>query len=357
MFTPRRSFLPREGLYIDPIVTGLRKTVLYPGFSIPAWCVAQKAGISSPLYTQLAQYLAIASALLWLNTYLSRQSRNNWTIDHMWNGDWTKEIVVVTGGSGGLGAGVAQRLAAMGARVVVVDIIPLTYVPENDRITYYQCDLSDENQIASLCEKIRSEVGDPSVLVNNAGLSRGQTVAEGTYHDNSITFKTNLLAPFLLTKEFLPGMIHRQHGHIVNVSSMSAYIPPAGLADYAASKAGLIAFHECLSQELTFRHNAPKIRTSLLVLSFTKTPMFKGETNQSHFFMPLLHADTVVDAIVDTLVGGLSRTIYLPGIFRLFAGLRGAPEWFQTIIRNRSQSLAVDFKGRQKIDPVAGKLV
>lgn len=129
MFTPRRSFLPREGLYIDPIVTGLRKTVLYPGFSIPAWCVAQKAGISSPLYTQLAQYLAIASALLWLNTYLSRQSRNNWTIDHMWNGDWTKEIVVVTGGSGGLGAGVAQRLAAMGARVVVVDIIPLTYVP------------------------------------------------------------------------------------------------------------------------------------------------------------------------------------------------------------------------------------
>lgn len=69
-------------------------------------------------------------------------------------------------------------------------------------------------------------------------------VAEGGYHDNSITLRTNLLAPFLLTKEFLPHMIERNHGHIVNVSSLSAYIPPASLADYAATKAGLVAFHE-----------------------------------------------------------------------------------------------------------------
>lgn len=80
--------------------------------------------------------------------------------------------------------------------------------------------------------------------MNNAGLSRGQMVAEGTYHDNSITLRTNLLAPLLLSEEFLPHMIERNHGHIVNISSLSAYIPPAGLADYAASKAGLVAFHE-----------------------------------------------------------------------------------------------------------------
>lgn len=80
--------------------------------------------------------------------------------------------------------------------------------------------------------------------MNNAGLSRGKLVAEGTYHDNSITLRTNLLAPFLLLKEFLPYMVQKNHGHIVNVSSLSAYIPPAGLADYAASKAGLIALHE-----------------------------------------------------------------------------------------------------------------
>lgn len=80
--------------------------------------------------------------------------------------------------------------------------------------------------------------------VNNAGLSRGRNVSDGTYHDNSITLRTNLLAPFLLAKEFLPNMIQHNHGHIFNVGSMSAYLPPAGLADYSASKAGLVAFHE-----------------------------------------------------------------------------------------------------------------
>lgn len=80
--------------------------------------------------------------------------------------------------------------------------------------------------------------------VNNAGLSRGRSVAEGSYHDNEITLKTNLIAPFLLTKEFLPHMIQHNHGHIFNISSMSAYMVPANLADYGASKAGIIVLHE-----------------------------------------------------------------------------------------------------------------
>ncbi|KAH8433312.1 uncharacterized protein LDX57_010948 [Aspergillus melleus] len=115
-------------------------------------------------------------------------------------------------------------------------------------------------------------------------------------------------------------MIRRNHGHIFSVASMSAFIPPPGIADYAASKAGLIAFHECLSQELRVQ-KAPKVRTSLAVLSFTKTPLFKGETYQPWFLMPLLHVDTVVDAIVQALDSGHSQTIFLPGIFGLFAGL------------------------------------
>lgn len=80
--------------------------------------------------------------------------------------------------------------------------------------------------------------------VNNAGLSRGYTVAEGSYHDNDLTFRINLLASFLMTKEVLPNMISKNHGHIFSVASMSAFLPPAGLADYSASKAGLVAFNE-----------------------------------------------------------------------------------------------------------------
>ena len=66
-------------------------------------------------------------------------------------------------------------------------------------------------------------------------------VGESSYHDVTLTIQTNLA---LFTKEFLPSMANTNHGHILNVSSMSGYIPPAGLADYAASKSGIIAFHE-----------------------------------------------------------------------------------------------------------------
>ncbi|CAI7626856.1 unnamed protein product [Penicillium palitans] len=355
MTTTRPGILPREGLYIDPVISGLRKTILHPllGLILLSLMLRGRLSVVAP-YERLVQITAATSAFLWLNDWLNAKCLNNWTTDGKW--DWKKELVVVTGGSGGIGAGVAQRLAAMGARVVVVDIIPLTFTPENDRISYRKCDLSNEQEIAVVCDNIRSEFSHPTVLINNAGLSRGRTVVEGTYDDNNITLRTNLLAPMLLSRNFLPTMIQQNHGHIVNVASMSAYIPPPGLADYAASKAGLIAFHECLAQELRVQ-NAPKVRTSLAVLSFVKTPLFKGETNQSRFLMPLLHVDTVADAIVDTLNSGLSATIFLPGIFGYFAGLRGAPDWFQNLVRSGTKSLKVDFKGRQEIDPNTGRLV
>lgn len=141
----------------------------------------------------------------------------------------------------------------------------ITFELDDKSVTYYHCDLSDEAEIRAVCARVREEIGHPTVLgemhirfdkrqlpgsrlignaVNNAGLCRGRTVAEGSYHDTTLTIKTNLLAPFLLTKEFLPHMIQLNHGHVVSVASMSAYCPPAGIADYAASKAGLVAFHE-----------------------------------------------------------------------------------------------------------------
>lgn len=124
----RKGILPREGLYIDPIITGLRRTILHPLFTFTLTYLVQTGNlhIAAPYQTAI-QYITVASALLWLNDYLSAISRDNWTTDDGW--DWEKELVVVTGGSSGIGAGVAQRLAAKGARVVVVDFAPLTYSP------------------------------------------------------------------------------------------------------------------------------------------------------------------------------------------------------------------------------------
>ncbi|KAL4894875.1 hypothetical protein BDV59DRAFT_175177 [Aspergillus ambiguus] len=348
------SHLPREGFYIDPIFSIVR-TIFHPVPTILLSVYAET--VSGGLLSSFKNGLllsALLSAALWINDFLTKWSRNNWVRDTTWA--WGKEIVMVTGGSSGIGASIVNRLADDGVSVVVVDIAPLTYKIENKPVRFYNCDLSDEEEVRFICGRIKAEVGYPTVLVNNAGLSRGQMIVDGSYSDNLVTLKTNLLAPFLLIKEFLPSMIERNHGHIVNISSLSAYMPPAGLADYSASKAGMIALHEALGLELKYCHNSPKVRTSLAVLSFTDTPLFKGELNSSHFIAPLMHVDTVGDAIVDTIYSGYGRTIHLPGISKCFAGIRGAPEWVHRAFLGFSKSLKIDFKGRQRIDQITGRV-
>jgi NAD(P)-dependent dehydrogenase (short-subunit alcohol dehydrogenase family) len=190
------------------------------------------------MLTALTLYLRITD-------FLNEKYHNNWASDSTW--DWEKEIVVITGGSGGIGAHLAQQLhhGRSNPIIVIVDCIPLTWTPLDDqRVFYYQCDLGSSTRLRDTCQRIREDVGHPTVLVNNAGISRGVTVCDGSYADVEATIRINLIAPFLLVKEFLPEMVRRNHGHIVNVSSMSAFLPPAKVADYAATKAGLKAFHE-----------------------------------------------------------------------------------------------------------------
>ena len=70
----------------------------------------------------------------------------------------------MTGGSGGIGGSIARRLAGDGVRVVVVDVIPPTYNVDGKSVSYYRCDLSDEAEIRAVCERIRVDVGHPTVL-------------------------------------------------------------------------------------------------------------------------------------------------------------------------------------------------
>lgn len=256
MTAPRRNIVPREGLYIDPIAKLTRKVFLNPFVSVPLAIVlhwkqgAAKFPILQTLlkhryFSTTVQILALLGVVLNINDYLDKNINNNWVRDDSW--DWDHEIVLITGGSSGIGSSVAQELVARNKKttVVILDYSALDFSPKrNDRIHYYRCDLSNSSEIKSVCAQVRKEVGDPTVVFSNAGLTRGATVMEGTYSDVEVTFKTNAIAPFLILKEFLPAMVRRNHGHIIATSSMSSIIPPAGIADYAATKAGLALLHE-----------------------------------------------------------------------------------------------------------------
>lgn len=250
----------REGFTIDVVALAVRKWILTPYLSFPLAIALSWTSVVSWMrpgligYTPAASFtraqaasraLAVAGALVYLNDYLNRQFANNWVGPSKWN--WDEEIVLLTGGSSGIGASIAQHLIARNprTRIVILDYAPLGWTPPaNSRVQYFQCDLSDTSVIREMCAKVRAECGHPTVLVNNAGLIRGRTLMEGTYGDVEATVRVNLIAPMLLAKEVLPEMVRRDHGHIVNVGSVSSLFAPAGQSDYAATKAGLTAVHE-----------------------------------------------------------------------------------------------------------------
>ena len=395
------------GLHFDAVIRSIRKTLLNEWLALPlagavTWLLKPSSSthlhqlqdlasslnidLSSfdlPQLARTALYLGGAGLFLSANALLNKWTVNNWTASRAgeWS-HWEREIVVVTGGSSGIGAQVVQGLLARNpqTRIVIIDFAPLAWTPPagmlGANLHYFQADLSKSDEIRAVCARVRDEVGHPTVLVNNAGLSRGFGVLEGTYADVEVTLKTNLTAPFLLVKEFVPEMARNNHGHVLNVCSMSAVVPPPGIVDYAASKAGVQALHEGLSMELKHRYNAPRVRLTNCVFSFIRTPLLRGSRpNQPQFLSPLLHVETVSQAIVDALYSGYGSVIYLPGVMRYATMLvgghalprfaacsltfsqRAAPEWlFRLLIANGTAKLAVGFKGRQALDEAGGLL-
>jgi len=167
-----------------------------------------------------------------------------------------------------------------------------------------------------------------------------------------LTFDVNTLSHYWLAKEFLPHMVSQNHGMVVTVASLAAYVTAPQMVDYAASKAAALTFHEGLAAELKTRYNAPKVRTVVITQGFTKTPLFTGYENDSKFLMPTLEADTVAEAIVKKVLAGTSGQVVLPGAANFMAVvIRSWPFWLQTRVRNDLEKTMRTWHGRQVVDP------
>lgn len=340
-----------SGFHIDTVGRVVRKTLLNECVTLPVaaaatWLSQESSAATLGKVLEFAATLGLnltpaivsriarvalclggAGFLLSANRFLNKWSANNFTrsTPGEWS-HWEREIVVVTGGSSGIGQNIVKGLLARNPRttIVILDFAPLSWTPPagtlGKTLHYYQADLSRPDVIRDVCARVRAEVGHPTVLINNAGLGRGYTVMEGAYADVEVTFKTNLIAPFLLCKEFLPDMVKNNHGHIVSICSMSAVVPPPEMVDYAASKAGIQSLYEGLALELKYRHDAPRVRLTNCLFNFIQTPLLTSAGQerplQPQFFAPLLHVETVSEAIVNGLYSGYGNIIYLPGLMR-----------------------------------------
>lgn len=217
-------------------------------------------------------------------------------------------------------------------------------------VHYYKCDITSPSMIATVASRIRSEVGNPTVLINNAGVARGKSILDSTERDVRFTFDVNAISHYFMAKEFLPHMIRNDHGMVVTVASLAAYLSVPNMTDYASSKAAALSFHEGLTAELLTKYNAPKVRTIVINQGYTKTALFQGYKNDSTFLLPALEVDTVAESIVKKILKGKSGQGIFPGFGVSLTWLRAMPGWIQNRARTNGQHAMSNWKGRQVLD-------
>lgn len=171
------------------------------------------------------------------------------------------EVIVVTGGCGGIGKQIVEDLAMKKAQVVILDVqIPTFEISEG--VHFYHVDITSTHAISEAAKAIRKTHGEPTVLINNAGVFHHGTILETPERELRQTFDVNMIAHFLLVKEFLPAMIRKNEGHVLSMASIASFVAVGEMVDYCCSKASTLAFHEGLTQELKHFYHAPNVLTT-----------------------------------------------------------------------------------------------
>ena len=166
-------------------------------------------------------------------------------------------VVVVTGASAGIGEATALRFARAGSRTVLaarrverLEALAGTIRSHGGEALSIRCDVTEPDDIAGLVDATIGAYGRCDVLVNNAGIPGGGAFRDVSPEQIERLVRVNLLGVLLVTKAFLPHLIERRTGHVVNVASVAGRVATPGAAVYGATKHGLVAFSEALSAEL-----------------------------------------------------------------------------------------------------------
>ena len=214
--------------------------------------------------------------------------------------------IIITGASSGIGERTAFLLSECGAHVILLARTEdkLKIVKENietlgGKASYYPCDLTDMDNIEAVSKQILADFEHIDVLVNNAGRSIRRSVHESVnrFHDFERTMEVNYFGAVKIILGFLPTMIGRQTGQIVNISSIGVLANSPRFAAYVASKSALDAFSRCLAAEV----KGDNIKVTNIFMPLVRTPMIAP--TKLYRYMPALMPDEaammVAKAIVD----------------------------------------------------------
>ena len=233
--------------------------------------------------------------------------------------------VLITGGASGIGRLMALEAARRGAEVAVWDLaddggasVAAEIVASGGLASAHRVDITDSSRVAGAAR----ETGDVDVLVNCAGVVAGKPLLDATEESIRRTFEVNTLAPYWVTRAFLPGMIGRGGGTVVTVASAAGLIGVARQTDYSASKFAAVGFTESLRAEL--RADGHDVGTLLVCPYYINTGMFEGVETRFPRLLPILDEHEVALAVVDGIESGREQII-LPPFARLVPLMRFLP--------------------------------
>lgn len=218
---------------------------------------------------------------------------------------YTGKRILVTGGAQGLGRRLIHYLVKIPCEVIIWDVNEKALAnaleefkmiaKEPSKITGDICDISDFKRVELLAKKVLSS-GTIDILINNAGIVVGKDFVSLSKEEIEKTFSVNALGMFWVTKSFLPHMLEKKQGSVVNIASAAGIIGVAKMTDYCASKFAAFGFTEALRMECKkFKWN---IATTLVCPYFLNNQLFSGARTRFSFLLPILDEDYVASKIL-----------------------------------------------------------
>lgn len=241
------------------------------------------------------------------------------------------EIVLITGAGCGIGRELAVQFAKKQANLVLWDINENEVQNVVDQVRKlggvaraYKCDVSDLHQVQSVAARVQQEVGDVSILFNNAGIVNLKPFNELEPVEIQRTFSVNILAHFWTLRQFLPRMIELGRGHVAAMSSVCGILGGPYTTDYSASKHAVIGMMKALEEELHFVGKGDIIHFTSICPTIVNTGFVHHPYTRFPEILPILHPKKVArDAVHAVLTNQRIAVIpswlgYLIPIFRLF---------------------------------------
>ena len=191
------------------------------------------------------------------------------------------DLALVTGGARGIGRATIERLVADGARVAFCDIDVevgrQTASEIGEQTRFYPCDLAHENQVADVVARATADIGDVTILVNNAGVNAHFDATSMTTDEWDAFMAVDLRSAWLTAKYVLPAMQRARRGAIVNVSSMHGFATIPNFFPYAAAKSGLIG----LTRSMALDYGDDGIRVNAVCPGFVRTRLVQDSIDQN----------------------------------------------------------------------------